>query len=63
VCIGSGANRAGRQYFLETIDLLEADLGAMIGRVQRACEFVCREAEDSAAASERITRQTDGLVD
>jgi methyl-accepting chemotaxis protein len=47
---------------LETIDLLEADLGAMIGRVQRACEFVCREAEDSAAASERITRQTDGLV-
>jgi uncharacterized protein YoxC len=47
---------------LETIDLLEADLGAMIGRVQRACEFVCQQAEDSAAASERITRQTDGLV-
>jgi methyl-accepting chemotaxis protein len=46
----------------ETINLLEADLGATIGDVQRACERVCREAEDSAAASDRITRRTDGLV-
>ena len=34
----------------ETINLLESDLGVMIGEVQRACELVCREAEDSAAA-------------
>ena len=46
----------------ETINLLEADLGAMIGAVHRACEIVCREAEDSAAATERITQKTDGLV-
>ena len=39
----------------ETIDLLESDLGAMIGHVHRACELVCREAEDSAAATLRIT--------
>ena len=47
---------------IETIDLLESDLGALIGEVQRACERVCREAEDSAAASERITQKTDSLV-
>jgi methyl-accepting chemotaxis protein len=46
----------------ETINLLESDLGVMIGDVQRACELVCREAEDSAAASDRITLKTDGLV-
>jgi methyl-accepting chemotaxis protein len=46
----------------ETINLLEADLSAMIGDVQRACVFVCREAEDSAAASDRITQQSDTLV-
>jgi len=46
----------------ETINLLEADLGAMIGDVQRACVFVCREAEDSAAASDKITQQSDTLV-
>lgn len=46
----------------ETINLLESDLGAMIGEVQRACEFVCREAEESAAATGRITQKTDSLV-
>ena len=34
----------------------------MIGAVHQACEVVCREAEDSAAATERITQKTDGLV-
>ena len=46
----------------ETINLLEADLGALIGDVHRACERVRREAEDSAAASDRITLKTDSLV-
>jgi methyl-accepting chemotaxis protein len=46
----------------ETINLLEADLGALIGEVHRACERVRREAEDSAAASDRITLKTDSLV-
>lgn len=46
----------------ETIDLLEFDLGAMIGLVHRACELVCREAEDFAAATFRITQKTDSLV-
>jgi methyl-accepting chemotaxis protein len=46
----------------ETINLLEADLGAMIGDVQRASELVRREAEYSAATSNRITLKTDGLV-
>jgi methyl-accepting chemotaxis protein len=46
----------------ETIDLLESDLGAMIGLVHRACELVCREAEDSAAATFSITQKTDSLV-
>ncbi len=46
----------------ETIDLLESDLGAMIGLVHGACELVCREAEDSAAATFSITQKTDGLV-
>ncbi|MBV1700032.1 MAG: PilZ domain-containing protein, partial [Hyphomicrobiales bacterium] len=46
----------------ETINLLEADLGAMIGAVHQACEVVCREAEDSAAATAKITQKTDGLV-
>ncbi len=47
----------------ETINLLEADLAAMIGEVQRACDLVCREAEDSAAATHRIAQNTDGLVE
>ena len=34
----------------------------MIGLVHRACELVCREAEDSAAATFGITQKTDGLV-
>jgi methyl-accepting chemotaxis protein len=46
----------------ETINLLESDLGVMIGDVQRACQLVCGEAEDSAAASDRITLKTDSLV-
>jgi methyl-accepting chemotaxis protein len=46
----------------ETINLLESDLGVMIGEVQQACELVCDEAEDSAAASDRITLKTDSLV-
>jgi methyl-accepting chemotaxis protein len=46
----------------ETINLLEADLSAMIGEVQRACVFVCDQAEDSAAASDKITQQSDTLV-
>lgn len=49
-------------HIRETINLLESDLGAMIGAVQRACHLVCREAEDSAAATQRITQQTDTLV-
>src|SRR5580700_7899942 len=46
----------------ETISLLEADLSALIGDVYRACTLVCREAEDSAAASDRITSKTDSLL-
>ncbi len=46
----------------ETINLLEADLGAMIREVQRACDLVRHEAEHSAAATDRITQQTDSLV-
>ena len=46
----------------ETINLLESDLGVMIGAVHRACELVCREAEDSAAATDTITRKTQSLV-
>jgi methyl-accepting chemotaxis protein len=46
----------------ETINLLESDLGAMIGAVHRACELVCREAEDSAAATDSITQKTESLV-
>jgi len=46
----------------ETISLLEADLSALIGDVHRACALVCREAEDSATASDRITSKTDSLL-
>ena len=46
----------------ETINLLESDLVAMIGDAQRACEFVCREAEGSATASDQITQRSDTLV-
>jgi methyl-accepting chemotaxis protein len=34
----------------------------MIREVQQACDLVCREAEDSAAATIKITQQTDSLV-
>ena len=47
----------------ETINLLEADLAAMIGEVQRACDRVCREAEESAAATDKIAQRTGSLVD
>ena len=47
----------------ETINLLEADLGAMIREVQRACDLVRNEAEHSAAATHKIARQTDGLAE
>ena len=46
----------------ETVDLLESDLGAMIREVHGACDRVCREAEDSAVATDKITQKTDGLV-
>jgi methyl-accepting chemotaxis protein len=46
----------------ETINLLESDLGATIREVQRACDLVCREAEDSAVATSNITHKTDSLV-
>src|ERR1700727_3126657 len=46
----------------ETINLLESDLGAMISEVQRACDLVCREAEESAGATDGITQKTDSLV-
>jgi methyl-accepting chemotaxis protein len=48
--------------FRETINLLESDLGAMIGQVQRACELVCREAEASSRAADGINHKTEGLV-
>jgi methyl-accepting chemotaxis protein len=37
-------------------------LSALIGDVHRACALVCREAEDSATASDRITSKTDSLL-
>jgi methyl-accepting chemotaxis protein len=46
----------------QTINLLESDLGAMIGAVHRARELVCREAEDSGAATDSITQKTESLV-
>ena len=46
----------------ETINLLESDLGVMISEVQRACDLVCTEASNSAAAASSITRKTDSLV-
>ena len=46
----------------ETINLLESDLGAVIREVQKACDLVCREAEESAAASFKITQKAEGLV-
>ncbi len=46
----------------ETINLLESDLGVMIGEVQRACDLVCREAESSANATNTITEKTEDLV-
>ena len=46
----------------ETIDLLEADLGAMLREVQRACQSVCDEAEASATVLDGITARTEGLV-
>ncbi len=46
----------------ETINLLESDLGVMIREVQRACDLVCREAENSATATSTITHKTESLV-
>ena len=46
----------------ETLNLLESDLGVMIAEVQRACDLACRNAEDSAAVTERITQKTDSLA-
>jgi len=46
----------------ETINLLEADLGLLIRQVQQASHLVCREAEDSAGATDRITHKTGDLV-
>ena len=34
----------------------------MIAEVQRACDLACRNAEDSAAVTERITQKTDSLA-
>ncbi len=48
--------------FRETINLLEADLGAMIREVHRACDVMCRESEQSAAATGRITQKTTNLA-
>ncbi|HEX4411631.1 MAG TPA: methyl-accepting chemotaxis protein [Xanthobacteraceae bacterium] len=53
------ADNAG---FRETINLLEADLGAMIREVHRACDVMCRESEQSAAATDQITQKTTNLV-
>ena len=52
----------GLGNFRETINLLESDLGAFIRQVQRACSLVHREAEDSSAATDRITQRTNHLV-
>jgi methyl-accepting chemotaxis protein len=46
----------------ETVNLLEADLGAMIREVQRACDLVFHEAEDSAAATNTINEKTGSLI-
>ena len=46
----------------ETINLLESDLGAMIGEVYRACELVRHEAGDSATAVHGITEKTVSLI-
>ena len=59
---GGAASTVEVSSIRETINLLESDLGAMIGEVQRACVLVCREAEDSAAATDRITQKTDSLA-
>jgi methyl-accepting chemotaxis protein len=53
-------NKVGRIH--ETINLLEVDLGAMIGAVHEACELVCHESAESATATDTITRKTDSLV-
>jgi methyl-accepting chemotaxis protein len=50
------------ENFRETLNLFESDLGAFIRQVQRACSLVCREAEDSAAATGGITQRTDKLL-
>ena len=47
----------------ESIGLLEFDLGATIREVQRACDIACAEAEQSATAADRITQQTNGLIE
>ncbi len=47
----------------ESIGLLESDLGATIREVQRACDLACAEAEQSATAADRITHQTNSLIE
>ena len=58
----AGLEIAQASSVLETINLLESDFGAMIGDVLRACAFVCHDAEDSAAASDKITAKSDTLA-
>jgi methyl-accepting chemotaxis protein len=45
----------------DIINLLESDLAVAIGDVQRACDLVRREAEDSAAATAMIAQRTERL--
>ena len=58
----AGLEIAQASSVLETINLLESHFGAMIGDVLRACVFVCHDAEDSAAASDKITAKSDTLA-
>jgi methyl-accepting chemotaxis protein len=58
----AGLEIAQASSVLETINLLESDFGAMIGDVLRLCAFVCHDAEDSAAASDKITAKSDTLA-
>jgi methyl-accepting chemotaxis protein len=46
----------------EAISLFESDLGLMIREVQRACDLVCREAEESANATQTIAQKSESLV-
>jgi methyl-accepting chemotaxis protein len=55
-------SRGQGENIRETINLLESDLSAMIREVHRACDVVCRESEESAAATDQITQKTGSLV-